>query len=114
MSAPDANPSSSIPAPAFRLVRTLDLRFASKNPFRAIRAELFQDPVHPTHFRYWVWGLQDFPMTVPYQDQPLTHQLLTTICLPNRGAGDFFEAADIEAAEARFYADFASQITPDI
>jgi hypothetical protein len=58
--------------------------------------------------------LQDFQMAVPYDDQPLTHQLLTTICLPNRGAGDFFEAADIDAAETRFYADFRSQIMPNI
>ena len=108
------SPSSTPPYPAFRLVRTLDLRFVANNPFRAIRAELFQDPARPTHFRYWVWGLQDFPMTVPYEDRPLTHQLLTTICLPNLGAGDFFEAADVDAAEDRFYADFRSQIIPNI
>ena len=100
------------PYPPFRLVRTLDLRFAADNPFRAIRAELFQDPANPTHFRYWVWGLQDFQMTVPYEKQQLSHQLLTTICLPNQGAGDYFEAADVDAAEARFYSDFHSQITP--
>ncbi len=105
---------SSSPLAAFRLVRTLDLQFATKTPFSAIRVELFQDPAHPTHFRYWAWGLQEFRLPVPYETQPLPHQLLTTICLPNKGAGDFFEAADIDAAEARFYADFASQIMPDI
>ncbi len=97
--------------PVFRLVRTLDLRFSTDNPFRAIRAEFFQDPVHPTRFRYWVWGLQDFNLAVPYEEQPLWHQLLTTVCLPNLGAGDCFEAADIDAAEVRFYADFHSQLT---
>jgi hypothetical protein len=105
--------SSSPPYPPFRLVRTLDLRFPADNPFGAIRAEIFQDPAHPTHFRYWVWGLQDLQITVPYEGKPLFHQLLTTICLPNRGAGDYFEAANVDAAEARFYADFSAQITPN-
>jgi hypothetical protein len=104
---------SPTPYPAFRLVRTLDLRFRTENPFKAIRAEIFQDPAHPTHFRYWVWGLQDFQMTVPNEEKPLWHQVLTTICLPSKGAGDFFEAADVDAAEARFYADFSAQITPN-
>ena len=100
---------------AFRLVRTLDLKFAAaQTTFSAIRVELFQDPKHPTHFRYWAWGLQEFQLPVPYEDQPLRHQLLTTICLPNKGVGDYFEAADVDAAEARFYADFAAQITPGI
>ena len=105
---------SSLRQTPFRLVRTLDLKFATNTPFTAIRVELFQDPAHPTHFRYWVWGLYEFHLPVAHEKQPLPHQLLTTICLPNKGAGDFFEAADVDAAEARFYADFASQITPDI
>ena len=36
----------------------------------------------------------------------LPNEVLTTLCLPNLGAGDFFEAADLESAERRFFEDF--------
>ena len=89
--------------PGFRLVRTLDLvldRAARKLP---VRVELFQNPAEPKHFRYRAWCLEWFKLQPEYHEEPLPHEVWTTLCLPNLGAGDFFEAADLEAAERKFF-----------
>jgi hypothetical protein len=71
-----------------------------------IRVEIFQDPAKTTHFRYRVFGLEEFKLQPSYHEMPLPHEVFTTFCLPNMGAGEYFEADDIDAAEAKFYEDF--------
>ena len=92
--------------PAFRLVRTLDLVIDHGFRKLPVRVEIFQDPTYRTHFRYRVWVIEAFQLRPRYSAEPLQHEVLTTVCLPNLGAADYFEAADIDAAEGRFYDDF--------
>ena len=101
--------SSKFIGPAFRLVRTLDLLIDHGFRKLPVRAEIFQDPAQPTHFRYRVWGLESFQLQPGYTTQPLPHEVLTTVCLPNLGAGDYIEAPDTDAAERRFYEDFQKE-----
>ena len=92
----------------FRLVRTLDLELEQGHRRLPVRVELFQAAEEPTHFRYRAWCLERFALQ-PYHDKPLLHEVWTTMCLPNLGAGDFFEAADLDSAERRFFEDFEQQ-----
>ena len=93
----------------FRLVRTLDLSLDHGTRKSSVRAEIFQNPEHPTQFRYRIWGVEWFKLQTGYSTDPLPHEMLTTLCMPNLGAGDYFEAADIDAAEQRFYEDFKKE-----
>ena len=96
---------------AFRLVRSLDLVIDHGTRKLPIRVEFSQDPVHATHFRYRVFGLESFTLQPSYHDKSLSHEVFTTLCLPNLGAGDYFEAPDADAAEKRFYEDFEREFT---
>ena len=93
-------------SPAFRLVRVLELSIEDGSRKQPVRAEIFQDPSQPTHFRYRVWGLLEFRLQTTDYPENLPYQVLTTFCVPNLGTGDYFEAADLDAAEKRFYDDF--------
>jgi len=91
---------------AFRLVRTLDLVLYQGSRKLPVRVEFFQNADKPKHFRYRAWCLEWFKLQPEHHGVPLPHEVLTTLCLPNLGAGDFFEAADLESAEKRFFEDF--------
>jgi hypothetical protein len=95
--------------PAFHLVRTLDMVIDHGFRKLQIQVQIFQDPIHITRFRYRVWGLESFQLQPGYSAVPLDHEILTTMCLPNFGAGDYFEVEDINAAEQRFYHDFEAE-----
>lgn len=93
-------------SPGFRLVRVLELNIEDGGRQQPVRAEIFQDPLHPTRFRYRLWGLLEFRLKTTDYPEDLPYQVLTTFCVPNLGTGDYFEAADTDAAEKRFYEDF--------
>jgi hypothetical protein len=99
-------PAAKFIGSAFRLVRTLDLVIEVRARRLQARAEIFQDPVQRTHFRYRVWYLETFGMRTNSGEEVLPHECLTTLCLPNLGSGDYFEAEDADAAERKFYEDF--------
>jgi len=95
--------------PTFQLVRTLDLVLDHGHRKLPIRVEFSQNREEPTQFRYLAWCLEQFKIQPQYHDEPLLHELWTTFCLPNFGAGDFFEAANLDAAERKFFDDFKKQ-----
>jgi hypothetical protein len=95
--------------PAFRLVRTLDSVLDQGHRRIPVRLELFQNPENPRQFRYRAWVLEWFKLQTQYHDEPLPHEAWTTFCLPNFGAGDYFEASDLDAAERKFFEDFEKQ-----
>ena len=98
--------------PAFRLVRTLDLNIDDGEQKKPVRAEFFQDPSKPTHFRYRLWGIEWFKLTTKdYPEAPLMYELLTTSCMPNLGQGEYFEAPNVDAAEKMFYEDFQKEFS---
>lgn len=92
--------------PVFRLVRSLELVIDHGNRRLPIRVEIFQDTANTTHFRYRVFGLEVFYLQPSYHDGPLAHEVFTTLCLPNLGAGDYFEVANVDLAEKKFFEDF--------
>jgi hypothetical protein len=102
-------PPTKFIGPAFRLARTFDLLLDQGARKLPVRVELFQDPAQPKHFRYRAWCLETFRLQPSYHNEPLPHEAWTTLCLPNFGAGDFFEAADLDAAERKFFEDFEKQ-----
>lgn len=106
-------PHSKFIGPAFRLVRTLDLELEQGHRRLPVRVEFFQALEEPTHFRYRAWCLECFKLQPQYHDEPLPHEVWTTLCLPNLGAGDFLEATDLDSAERRFFEDFKQQSNTD-
>jgi hypothetical protein len=74
-----------------------------------VRVEFFQNPDEPKQFRYRAWCLEWFKLQPQYQEEPLPHEAWTTLCLPNFGAGDFFLAENLDAAERKFFDDFEKQ-----
>ncbi len=92
--------------PTFRLMRTLDLALDQGHRRVPVRVEFFQNPSEPKQFRYRAWCLEWFNLQPQYHNEPLPHEAWTTLCLANFGAGDYFEAVDLEAAERRFFEDF--------
>ena len=102
-------PPSKFIGAAFRLVRTLDLVLDQGHRKLPVRVEFFQNPQDPKQFRYRAWCLEWFKLQPQYHDEPLAHEVWTSFCLPNCGAGDFFGAANLDAAEDKFYEDFQEQ-----
>ena len=102
-------PSSQFIGPAFRLARTLDIVLDQGHRKLPVRIELFQNPQNPKQFRYRAWCLEWFKLEPQYHDESLPHEAWTTLCSPNFGAADFFEAVDLDAAERRFFEDFEKQ-----
>ena len=96
-------------SPAFRLIRTLDLFRDDGTRKLPIRIEIFQDPKQLTHFRYRLWGVEWFKLQTEHYPEPLPHELLTTLCMPNLGANDYFEAEDVDAAEQKVYEYFKKE-----
>ena len=102
-------PTSKFIGPAFRLVRTLNLVLDQGQRKLPVRVEFFQNLQDPNQFRYRAWCLEWFKLHPQYHAEPLAHEIWTSFCLPNCGAGDFFLAADLDAAESKFYEDFEEQ-----
>ena len=90
-------------------MRTLDLVLDQGHRKLPVRVEFFQNPQDPKQFRYRAWCLEWFKLQPQYHDEPLAHEVWTSFCLPNCGAGDFFVAANLDAAEDKFYEDFQEQ-----
>ncbi len=95
--------------PTFRLVRTVDMVLDQGHRKLPVRVEFFQNPEEPKQFRYRAWSLEWFKLQTQYHEEPLPQEAWTTLCLPNFGADDFFEASDLDSAERKFFEDFEKQ-----